>query len=288
MYNLLVTGNTENWQGEPWDIELSRCVREYTETDLTERFGELDKEAIAALKRLPCIFAYEAVHKLPPKFGRLTEIIRRDKLVRLQYQFDQVEPFLTDKDLLTYKFELAIGEWEMNRSHWAVKEVSLSRELSKKGINLPGWTQRGRVNILTHQFDVALSFPGEERELVKQIAGELEGLLGPDRCFYDRNYAGQLARPGMDVLLQGIYRERAKLVIVFISGHYQTKDWCGVEFRAIRDIINRRESERVMYIKTGEGTVEGVLPNDGYVDARHHSPRELAEFIQDRLSFLPA
>jgi hypothetical protein len=90
----------------------------------------------------------------------------------------------------------------------------------------------------------------------------------------------------MDVLLQGIYRERSKLIVVFISGSYQAKDWCGVEFHAIRNIINRREGDRVMYIKTGEGAVEGVLPNDGYVDAWHYTARQLAEFIQQRLDEL--
>lgn len=56
MYNLLVSGNDEAWQGEPFQIELSRCVRQYTSDDLTEQYGALDPQAIAALKRLPCIF----------------------------------------------------------------------------------------------------------------------------------------------------------------------------------------------------------------------------------------
>lgn len=59
MYNLFVSGNDEAWRGEPWQIEKLRCVREYTDDALTERFGNLDSRAVAALKRLPCIFAYE-------------------------------------------------------------------------------------------------------------------------------------------------------------------------------------------------------------------------------------
>ncbi|MGH1591337.1 TIR domain-containing protein [Methylobacterium phyllosphaerae] len=286
MYNLFVSGNDEAWHGGHFEIELSRCVREYTAPEITERYGCLDRQAAAALKRLPCIFAYEAVHGLPPQFGRIVEVTRRHNDVRIEYRLEPVNPFLTHEDITAMAFELEIGRMEMNRTHWAVKEVNLVRELARKGIPLPSWTQSPRINISTHQFDVALSFPGEERALVEQIAAELEHNLGPERCFYDRNYAGHLARPGMDVLLQGIYRERSKLIVVFISGSYQTKDWCGVEFRAIRDIINRRQVNRVMYIKTGDGNVEGVLPNDGYVDARHYSPRQLAEFIEQRLDEL--
>ncbi len=43
MYNLFVSGNTDAWRGEPWQIELSRCVREYTDNAITERFGALDE-----------------------------------------------------------------------------------------------------------------------------------------------------------------------------------------------------------------------------------------------------
>lgn len=286
MYNLFVSSNEEAWNGDPWDIELSRCIREHTAPEITERFGSLDRKAVAALKRLPCIFAYESGHDLPPRFGRITEVIRRHNDVRVEYQLEDENTLFKNEVLKEMRLELSINRLELNRTHWAVKEVDLVRELSKKGITLPQWSKDLRVSIRAHQFDVALSFPGEERELVEQIAIELEHTLGPNRYFYDRNYVGQLARPGMDVLLQSIYRERSRLVVVFISGHYQTKDWCGVEFRAIRDIINRRESDRVMYIKTGEGTVDGVLPNDGYVDARHYTPRQLAEFIEQRLDEL--
>jgi hypothetical protein len=287
MFNLFVSGDSEAWQGKPWQIEKARCVREYTDDALTERFGGLDEQAVAVLKRLPCIFAYEKAHRQAPLFGRIRDVMRRQgDEIRVEYQIEPVNPFLTADDLQELSPPLDIGKLELNRTHWAVKEVNLLRELATKGIVLPGWSSRRGVNIETHQFDVALSFSGSERELVEQIGEELERRLGPDRYFYDHNYAGQLARPGMDILLQDIYRARSRLVVVFIGAQYQARDWCGIEFRAIRDIINRREHKRVMYIKTGEGDVEGVLPNDGYVDARHFSPSNLAGFIEERLDFI--
>lgn len=160
MYNLFVSGNDEAWHGEPFEIELSRCVREYTAPDISERYGSLDRQAVAALKRLPCLFAYEAVHELPPQFGRIVDVTRRHNDVRVEYRLEPVNPFLTHDDLTGMTFELEIGKMEMNRTHWAVKEVNLVRELARKGIPLPSWAQRSRINISTHQFDVALSFPG--------------------------------------------------------------------------------------------------------------------------------
>lgn len=289
MYNLFVSNDPENWQGKPWDIELERSLREYTDDHLTETYGKLDAKAIAELKRFPCIFAYERYHDLAPKFGAITDITWRGKIVRVDYKILPVDPFLTDEDMEKLGFELGIKKWEMNRTHWALREINLAKELEQaRGIELPALpgTSKATVRITTHEFDVALSFPGEAREVVEPIARELERRIGPDRYFYDDNHAGALARPNLDLLLQDIYGKRSKLIVVFISGDYQTKTWCGIEFRAIRKIINNRENARIMYVKTGDGNVEGIFPADGYIDARRFSPEQIAEFIEERLDEL--
>nr|WP_305068950.1 TIR domain-containing protein [Luteimonas sp. XNQY3] len=185
-------------------------------------------------------------------------------------------------------FELEIGKWELNRTHWAVKDVDLPAELNRKGIALPRWAARAgpRINLADHQFDVALSFPGEARDYVEQVAKQLERLLGPDRYFYDRNYTAQLARPSLDTFLQAIYRNRSRMVVVFAGGDYQRKDWCGIEFRAVREIINAREHDRIMFVRMDHGEVEGIFGHDGYADARNHSPAEIADFIAERVDLL--
>jgi hypothetical protein len=271
--------------GEPFQIELSRCVREYTSPNLTLRYGSLKADSIAELKRAPCIFAYETGHKLPPKFGYIREVIERQGQVRIEYALHRVDPFLSSEDFEGMTFELDIGKLELYRTHWAVKEVNLPKELHSKGITLPSSIRdiTNAVDISKHVFDVALSFPGETRPLVEKIAQELERRLGPNTYFYDNNYVSQLARPSLDILLQGIYT-KAKLDVVFLSANYQKKDWCGVEFRAVREIISSREYSRVMFVKTDDGSVEGVFKTDGYVDARQFDPAKIAEFICQRLA----
>jgi hypothetical protein len=144
------------------------------------------------------------------------------------------------------------------------------------------------VDITTHTFDAALSFPGEVRRLVAQVAKELESRLGPSSYFYDKNYVSQLARPSLDSLLQDIYQNRAKLVVVFLGSDYQRKDWCGIEFRAIREIIAERDHKRVMFVRTDDGVVEGVFRTDGYVDARKYKASQIAQFIVERVKLLAA
>ncbi len=144
MYNLFVSGNDEAWEGEPYLIETSRCVREYTDTGITKRFAELDATAIGELQRFPCIFAYESGCKKPPRFGVIRNITKRQEQVRIEYVIKDFEPFLTVDDLTTLAFELDIEKYEMNRTHWAVKDVDLVRELRARGISLPGWARNIR------------------------------------------------------------------------------------------------------------------------------------------------
>src|SRR5215207_10841394 len=74
--------------------------------------------------------------------------------------------------------------------------------------------------------------PGRVAAIGRKIAAALKGMLGPDRYFYDNNYKAQLARPSLDVLLQDIYRNRSKLIVVFVGS--------GIELRAIREILLER------------------------------------------------
>lgn len=284
IYNLFVSGFNESWEGSPFTLEQSRCITEYTSSLVSTRYSSLNSLSISLLKKAPCIFAYEISHKkINPKFGYIKDIVQRQGQVRIEYEIHKVEPFLTAEDLESMTFELDIGKLELYRTHWAVKEVNLPKELHSRGIVIPySLTDiANAVDVSTHVFDVALSFPGEDRDLVNTISKELERRLGPNKYFYDENYVSQLAQPSLDVLLQGVY-SRAKLNVVFLSSNYQSKNWCGVEFKAIREIIFLKEHYRVMYIKIDDGLVEGVFKTDGYVDARRFSPERIAELICER------
>lgn len=64
--------------------------------------------------------------------------------------------------------------------------------------------------MITERFLVALSFPGEYRDYVSQVAGFLAESLGKDKVFYDQWYTAELAQPEMDVLLQSFYHDHAE------------------------------------------------------------------------------
>ncbi|HEX7855332.1 MAG TPA: TIR domain-containing protein [Sphingobium sp.] len=135
----------------------------------------------------------------------------------------------------------------------------------------------------TKRFKVALSFPGERRPFVCAVADHLKSELGNDSVFYDNDYVAELARPNLDVLLQRIYHDNSDLVVVFLCGDYNAKEWCGLEWRAIRDIIKQRRDATVMLLRLDQAEVPGLFSIDGHIDVTTWSPAQTAEAIVKRI-----
>lgn len=163
--------------------------------------------------------------------------------------------------------------------------LALERILEEKSI---GTTDRSSRKIADIKFKIALSFPGEKRLYVSQVVDVLRQQLSADSIFYDYDYQAQLARPNLDVLLQDIYRHQSELLVVFLCAEYEKKNWCGLEWRAIRDIIKCKEDERVMFVRFDDAEIKGVFSIDGYIDARKETATNVAQLILDRLNTSPA
>lgn len=144
-------------------------------------------------------------------------------------------------------------------------------------------SDRSTTAIADIKFKVALSFPGERRRFVDSIAARLREALGADSVFYDLDYQAQLARPNLDTLLQDVYGKNSELVVVFLSAEYSSKEWCGLEWRAIREIIKQRRDEQLMLVRFDDASIDGVFSHDGYIDARRHDEDAVARFIVSRL-----
>jgi hypothetical protein len=136
------------------------------------------------------------------------------------------------------------------------------------------------------KFDVAFSFPGEKRKFVSYIANIVRKELKKDKLFYDFDYQSQLARPNIDILLQKIYHENSELIVIFLSSEYMEKEWCGLEWRAIRDIIKSKQDNKLMFIKFDDKKIDGLFGIDGYIDANCHTKKNIAKFILERIKLL--
>jgi len=242
----------------------------------------------ALLTQVPAVFAYESVLKQDARIGRLISIKKAGINVRVDYQFLDGYPPIQNGTLDQLSDILGIQDIELHRGHWALKDKNLSDALRSAGFPEVPFTDQPLVNVRHHVFDVALSFPGEVRTYTEAVARHLQRALGNNSVFYDNFYKSQLAMPNLDTTLQEIYHQRSRLVVCFLSEDYVGKKWCGIEFRAIRSIINNRRDDMVMFIRFDDAQISGVFDHDGYIDARIYSERQVASFIHERVRLLHA
>ena len=140
---------------------------------------------------------------------------------------------------------------------------------------------RPSVHSAGKRFAVALSFPGEYRQFVGKVAEGLAKPYGKERVLYDEYLEGELARTNLDVYLQNLYHKDSELIVVFLCAEYEQKDWCGLEWRAVRDLIKQRY-DHIMLMRFDDAQVAGVLSIDGYIDLRGRTPDETVRLIVER------
>jgi hypothetical protein len=139
---------------------------------------------------------------------------------------------------------------------------------------------------LNRRFLVALSFPGEYRRVVEKVAHLLAQELGKQRVLYDRFHEAEFARPNLDTHLQALYHNESELLVVFLCAEYERKEWTGLEWRAIRDLIKKKQDASIMFIRLDDADISGLFSIDGYISAQGREPAEIATLILSRLQSL--
>jgi len=136
VYNLLVTSVDKQWKKNAYELDRVRCVHEYTDDDIIAKFGALGKSAIDTLITTPCLFAYEVQKPRTPgaRLGWLNRIRPSGTKVRIEYEIENALPAVTAGRINKLKSELDITDWELNRTHWAVKDVNLIQVLVTAGV----------------------------------------------------------------------------------------------------------------------------------------------------------
>ena len=135
----------------------------------------------------------------------------------------------------------------------------------------------------TKRFAVGLSFPGAYRSRAKAIADYLSEVFTKDRILYDFYHEAEFARPDLDTYLQDLYLNQTELVVIFICNAYNEREWCGVEWRALRSRMNAKNKQSLMFLKLDEGMPDGYFGNvDGSVDITKKSDQEVFNLIIQR------
>lgn len=136
---------------------------------------------------------------------------------------------------------------------------------------------QGTRTIPTEKFLVAFSLAGEQRDLVRPIAEEVERRLGRGTVFYDEWYEYYIAGDDADLKLQEVYGDQSELVVTCISEAYGGKPWTQAEYSAIRALKMRTDDRnKLLPIRVGDGNVPGIEFNTIAPDIRDDSAAETA------------
>ena len=131
------------------------------------------------------------------------------------------------------------------------------------------------------KYDVALSFAGEDREYVKQVAEHLVNL--EVTVFYDQYETAELWGEDLAVHLGNVYSRDSHFVVMFASRHYAAKAWPNHERQHALARHLKGQAGRILPVRIDGSEIPGVPATVGYLDARAVSPGKLAELIRQKV-----
>jgi hypothetical protein len=131
------------------------------------------------------------------------------------------------------------------------------------------------------EFEIALSFAGEDRGYVDQVANLLRD--SGVKVFYDLFEEASLWGKNLYDYLSDIYQNKALYTIMFISEHYARKMWPNHERQAMQARAFQEHQEYILPARFDETPIPGVLPTVAYIALAGRTPQDFVEIIHKKL-----
>ncbi len=132
-----------------------------------------------------------------------------------------------------------------------------------------------------YQYDVGLSFAGEQREYVEQVANELtsRGI----RTFYDDYERGALWGKDLYAHLSEVYEHYCRYCVIFGSSEYAEKVWPSKERESAQARALHDRDEYILPARFDDTPIPGLPNTVSYIDLNRVSPKELADLILEKI-----
>ena len=132
------------------------------------------------------------------------------------------------------------------------------------------------------EYDVALSFAGEDRKHAKELADLLK--TNGYSCFYDENELANLWGKNLYDYLSSVYKDRARYCVMFLSKHYERKLWTNHERQLAQARAFKENREYILPVRLDDTEIPGIPPTIGYLDLREISIEKVYEALDKKLS----
>lgn len=133
---------------------------------------------------------------------------------------------------------------------------------------------------MVFEYDVALSFAGEDREFVEDCAEILRSLSV--NVFYDNYEKDVLFGKNLYNYLADIYQNRARFAVVFVSKSYKKKRWTKHELEYITARKFKQKEEYLLPVKLDETELDEIPLTTGYLQG--DSPVNVAITIANKIN----
>ena len=136
------------------------------------------------------------------------------------------------------------------------------------------------------EYDVALSFAGEQRAEVLQVAECLK--KAGVRVFYDEDEKATLWGKNLYDHLSDIYQHKARYCVIFASREYAEKTWTNLERQnAQARALQNKSAEYILPVRFDATEIPGLLPSIGYLDFRREGPSGICAALLAKLGKTP-
>ncbi len=130
-------------------------------------------------------------------------------------------------------------------------------------------------------YDVCLSFAGEDRNLVSEVAQELK--KKKIEIFYDEYETANLWGKDLTQYLYDIYKNQSQYCVMFISKYYAEKNWTRHEYRSALNRAFIEKEEYILPVQIDNTELEGLPTTIGYISADKYTPIDIANLISEKL-----
>lgn len=116
---------------------------------------------------------------------------------------------------------------------------------------------------MSHKYDLAISFAGEQRDLARRFALRLDA--SGYSIFYDEFQQAELWAKDLSIVLANVYSREARYCLVVLSREYVEKPWTNQERRSAIENFIHRNSNYILCLKVHDVELPGFSSVMGYL-----------------------
>lgn len=132
-----------------------------------------------------------------------------------------------------------------------------------------------------YEYQVALSFAGEDRLYVSKVAKMLRQRR--IRVFYDEYEKATLWGKDIYVHLDEVYRKRARFCVLFLSESYKDKLWTNHERESAQARAFEENKEYILPVRLDDTEIPGIKPTIGYIHKDDVTIKELVDLVHKKI-----